>query len=112
MTMIAPTARTLATSVVTSLAIVAGQPALAQRPMKIVDLLGLPWVSDPELSPDGRQLIYVRSDADWGGNKRIEHLWRINLDGSGEVQLTSGPNGEASPRFSPDGKWIAFLTSR
>src|SRR5256885_11332599 len=86
--------------------------AAAQRPMKIVDLLNIPWVSDPQLSPDGRQLVYVRSDADWAANQHIGHIWRINVDGTGEVQLTRGTNGEGSPRFSPDGKWVAFLATR
>ncbi|MEO8450162.1 MAG: S9 family peptidase [Gemmatimonadota bacterium] len=93
-------------------AIATSDPALAQRPMKIVDLLNIPWVSDPQLSPDGRQLVYVRSDADWAANKHVGHIWRINLDGTGEVQLTTGTAGEGSPRFSPDGKWIAFLATR
>jgi len=89
-----------------------GTTAVAQRPMKIVDLLNIPWISEPQLSPDGRQLLYVRSDADWAANKRVDHIWRINVDGTGEVQLTSGTNGESSPRFSADGKWVAFLATR
>lgn len=92
--------------------IATSEAAVAQRPMKTVDLLNIPWISEPQLSPDGRQLLYVRSDADWAANKRVNHLWRINLDGTAEVQLTSGANGESSPRFSPDGKWVACLAAR
>jgi dipeptidyl aminopeptidase/acylaminoacyl peptidase len=96
----------------TLLAFVGGEIAVAQRPMKIVDLLNIPWVSDPQLSPDGRQLLYVQSDADWAANQRVDHVWRINLDATGLVQLTNGPNGESSPRVSPDGKTVAFLAVR
>ena len=92
-------------------AIATSEAAVAQRPMKIVDLLNIPWVSDPQLSPDGRQLVYVRSDADWAANKHVGHIWRINLDGTGEVPLTTGTAARA-PRFSPDGKWVAFLATR
>ncbi|MCC7241796.1 MAG: hypothetical protein IT180_07710 [Acidobacteria bacterium] len=44
--------------------------ALAQRPMSIVDLISVPVVSDPQLSPDGANLVYVQADADWTANKR------------------------------------------
>jgi dipeptidyl aminopeptidase/acylaminoacyl peptidase len=88
-------------------------PLFAQpRAMTLVDLINVPNLTDPQLSPDGRQLTYELSTADWKANKRISHIWRINADGSGEVQLTSGPEGETSARWAPDGKSIAFLAKR
>ena len=87
-------------------------PAAAQRPMSIVDLISVPVVSTPQLSPDGRQVVYVQGDADWAANKRISHLWRVGLDGTGAVQLTTGDFGETQPRWSPDGQWIAFVSRR
>ena len=88
-------------------------PALAQRPMSIVDLISVPVVSDPQLSPDGTVVVYVQADADWKANKRISHLWRARADGSGEaVQLTSGTEGESQPRWSPDSAFVAFVAKR
>jgi dipeptidyl aminopeptidase/acylaminoacyl peptidase len=83
-----------------------------QRPMTLVELLDVPQLSDPQLSPNGRELLYVLAEADWDANKRISHIWRVNADGSGLVQLTNGEGGESSPRWSPNGERIAFLAER
>lgn len=83
-----------------------------KRPMTIVDLINLPSIGLSELSPDGTQIIYSRSDADWEENGTVSHLWRVNTDGTGTVQLTNGERGESSARWSPDGTHIAFLARR
>lgn len=91
----------------------AGQAdAQVRRPMSPLDLLEIPRVLDPQLSPDGAQVLYVLDRPDWKANRRIGHIWRINADGSGAMQLTYGERGETSPRWSPDGRRIAFLTRR
>ena len=87
---------------------VPGQP----RPMTMVDLIEVPIVTDPQLSPDGRQAVYVLAEADWKANRRVSHLWRTSADGTAAVQLTRGAEGETSPRWSPDGELIAFLARR
>ncbi|HUG38867.1 MAG TPA: S9 family peptidase [Longimicrobiales bacterium] len=83
----------------------------AQRGMTIVDLIEVPSLGDPQLSPDGRHVLFVRSEADWEDNRTRGHVWRIGADGSEAMQLTRG-EGEGSPRWSPDGRWIAFVAER
>jgi dipeptidyl aminopeptidase/acylaminoacyl peptidase len=95
--------------------IVATQPlttAQAARPMALVDLLNVPSLSDPQLSPDGRRILYVLARADWKANRRIAQIWRANADGSNATQLTAGADDASSPRWSPDGSTIAFVARR
>ena len=105
-----PLAATIVALIV--LAATAGVRSQTPRPMGIVDLLNVPRVADPELSPDGREVLYTRAESDWKSGKRILHIWRARIDGGQPVQLTSGAEGEAEPRWSPDGKTIAFAARR
>jgi dipeptidyl aminopeptidase/acylaminoacyl peptidase len=86
--------------------------AQTPRPMTLVDMVNLPQVTDPQISPDGRQVLFVRSEPDWKANRRIRHIWKINADGSGLVQMTNGQDGEDTPRWSPNSGSIAFIAKR
>ena len=55
--------------------------------MTLVDLLNIPRIGDPQISPDGRAITFMLSTADWPANRRVAHLWRINADGSGLRRL-------------------------
>ena len=65
----------------------------SKRPMTLVDLLNIPRVGDPQISPDGKAIAFMLSTPDWPGNRRVAHLWRINTDGSGLRRLSN----EAGP---------------
>ncbi|MFH1573335.1 MAG: S9 family peptidase, partial [Acidobacteriota bacterium] len=86
--------------------------AQSKRPMTLVDMLEIPQIGSPQLSPDGRQVVFTLSKADWKSNNRITHIWRVHVDGTGLLQMTNGPRGESSPVWSPDGRTIVFIAQR
>src|SRR5580704_15485342 len=90
----------------------AGLMAQGARPMTLVDVMNVPQISDPQVSSNGREILYVLSEPNWKANRRIGHIWKVNSDGTGAIQMTSGTDGENSPRWSPDGKSIAFIAKR
>jgi len=80
--------------------------------MSIVDMLNVPALSNQQLSPDGSSITYELAEADWQQNKQITHIWRQDVAGGDPVQLTNGTEGEADARWSPDGRFVAFLGKR
>jgi dipeptidyl aminopeptidase/acylaminoacyl peptidase len=83
-----------------------------KRAFSIEDLYRVKGISDVHPSPDGRQLIYSLSTSDLARAKRVAHIWTMNSDGTSPRQLTSGEKGESSPAYSPDGKWISFVSTK
>ena len=81
--------------------------------MKPEDVYALTSVGDPRLSPDGRRVAYVVSHTDEEANAYRTAIWVAPRDGSEEPrQLTSGKRNDGSPRWSPDGRWLAFVSNR
>ena len=76
------------------------------------DLARLQRVGGPVVSPDGEWVIYTVSQVDTKEDKSSRHLWMVKWDGSVHLQLTYGKEGASSPKFSPDGRYISFMSSR
>jgi dipeptidyl aminopeptidase/acylaminoacyl peptidase len=98
--------------VVVCLLAISSVTAQEKKGRTFVDALEQPVIGDPQLSPDGRQILFTIDKADWKQNRRIGHIYRVNTDGTGQVQLTFGDRGEGGARWSPDGTMIAFTTRR
>lgn len=95
------------------LAILVGPAALAQSDrLSPMDIFNLESAVDPQISPDGRKIVYVRRWSDVMSDRRYSNLWIINSDGSDHRPLTSGNYSDSSPRWSPDGTRIAYISDR
>lgn len=86
--------------------------APAKRAISLDDLARLQRVGAPVVSPDGAWILYTVSQIDTKEDKSVTHLWMVNWDGSVDLQLTYGKDGASDPQFSPDGRYISFLSSR
>ncbi len=83
------------------------------RPMSLDDLLTAVRVTDPQVSPDGRMVAYVRTTTDLAAGKRDADVWLVPADGSAPPRpLTRNEKTDDTPRFSPDGKTLAFISTR
>lgn len=82
------------------------------KPFKPADFDKIPTVSDPQLSPDGKWVAYSVSEVDTAKDKRVSHLWMQSWDGKESLALTHGDEAASVPRWSPDGKYLSFVSSR
>lgn len=75
------------------------------------DIFGLQWVEDPRVRPDGHAVAYVRMSYDIMTDHARSTIWLADLDTGAQTPLASGPGSYFSPRWSPDGKRLAYVST-
>jgi dipeptidyl aminopeptidase/acylaminoacyl peptidase len=108
-----PRARIAAALVAATLTFASGPTLWAQdtsHKLTAMDEFQLQLPIDPQISPDGKRIAYVRRFADPMTDKRYSNLWIINTDGTDHRPLTTGNRTDVSPRWSPDGMRLAYLS--
>ena len=84
----------------------------ARRTMNLDDLSRIREVRDPQCSPDGKWVAYVTGTTDAKEDKHNAHVWMVSYDGGHDLQLSYSQDSESVPRWSPDGRYLTFLSSR
>lgn len=77
-----------------------------------MDVFSLEYVSDPQISPNGQQIVYVRNFKDVMTDKNLSNLWIVNFDGSRQHPLTTGNQSDHSPQWSADGKELLYVSDK
>jgi len=93
-------------------ALAVGVSAAPKRAVTLDDLFKFKRVSDPQISPDGRHVVYVVSEVLFEENRTQSDLWLVDVATGQARALTATPKNERAPRWSPDGQWIAFESNR
>jgi len=93
------------------LAILPGGAAERRIPT-IDDLLNLKTIGGSQISPDGARVVYTQTEADFEQDAFVTQLWMADVKSGQTTQLTRGQKSSTAPEWSPDGKWIAFTSSR
>jgi dipeptidyl aminopeptidase/acylaminoacyl peptidase len=83
-----------------------------KRPLKPTDFNNIPTLADPQLSPDGKWIAYSLSEVDTAKDSRVSHLWMQSFDGKQSIELTQGTDPASSPKWTPDGKYLSYLSER
>ncbi len=90
-----------------------GQIAFGQTKsnLELIDIFNMEYISDPQISPDGNQVVYVRNFKDVMTDRNLSNIWLINFDGSNNRPITNGNQNDFYPRWSHDGKKIIFKSN-
>src|SRR5882757_3493406 len=83
----------------------------APRVLEPKDLFQMQWANDPQIRKDGTQIAYARTANDIMTDGQTQSLWLIDTATGAQTPLASGPGYHSSPRWSPDGAKIAYLST-
>lgn len=103
--------RTLLTFFTLIVLTVYGQAQVSNK-LEMLDIFNLEFISDPQISPDGSKVIYVRNFKDVMTDRNLSNLWIVNFDGSQNRPLTTGEQNDSSPKWSHDGKKIIYSSNK
>lgn len=87
-------------------------PVPTRRSLALADLFQARDVSDPQVSPDGAWVAYTVTRVDTSEDKNVSAIWMTTWDGATTIRLTTSKRGESHARWSPDGRYVAFLSGR
>ena len=76
------------------------------------DIYAITWVGECEISPDGRRVAFVATKMERSDDSYRSAIWLVDAEGGEPRQFTAGAKRDSSPRWSPDGQWLAFLSER
>src|ERR1700720_2105841 len=88
-----------------------GAQEATKHPITFDDMIRLHRVSEPQVSPDGKWVAYTLSTPDMDANRNASNIWLVSTESGTPIQLTQSGH-DSSPVWSPDGKTVAFISSR
>jgi len=89
-----------------------GQAGPQKRVPTVEDLMTLRTVGAARISPDGSRVAYTVTETDFEQDAYVTQIWLADVDGGKPIQLTRGKKSSTGPAWSPDGLWLAFVSSR
>src|SRR5437867_7741682 len=84
----------------------------ARHPFSVQDMVAMERLASPQPSPDGSRVVFTRRAYDAEANKNFTNLWIVPIEGGEPRRLTSARASDTAPRWSPDGRTIAFISDR
>jgi acylaminoacyl-peptidase len=80
--------------------------------LELIDIFNMEFVSEPQISPDGSKIVFVRNFKDVMTDRNLSNIWITNYDGSNMRPLTTGNQNDFGPKWSNDGEKIAFKSNK